>query len=192
MKKIIIFAVIASAFCGLHAAECMWKATGGNIFDSSGTSTKYTGSVYVFDNSQLTMQQVYDAFVANSSYDFGANAAATLSANNGAIVTTSSANQFAYGEEGAATSYSYYFAIVDGDNIYFSSLAANKTALAPPTAQTVAFGTQNNNSTTFSGTAPTGTGFQGAGKWSVAVPEPTSGLLMLVGLGALALRRRRA
>jgi hypothetical protein len=27
---------------------------------------------------------------------------------------------------------------------------------------------------------------------STAVPEPTSGLLMLVGLGALALRRKRA
>ena len=30
------------------------------------------------------------------------------------------------------------------------------------------------------------------GGWTQTVPEPTSGLLMLVGLGALALRRRRA
>lgn len=192
MKKIILFAVVASALCGAQAAECVWKASGGNIFDSSGTSTKYAGSVYVFDNAKLTMEQVFNAFVADSSYDFGANAAATLSAANGAIVATSGANQFTYGEEGAATTYSFYLAVVDGNNIYFSNLAANKTALAPPTAQTVAFQSQNNNSTTFSGTAPSGTGFQGAGKWSVAVPEPTSGLLMLVGLGALALRRRRA
>jgi len=192
MKKIILFAVVASALCGAQAASYVWKATGGNIFDSSGASTKYTGSVYVFDNSQLTMQQVYDAFVANSSYDFGANAAATLSAANGAIVATSGANQFSYGEEGSASSFSFYLAVVDGNNIYFSNMVADKAVLAPPTAQTLGFGTQNNNSTTFSGTAPTSTGFQGAGKWSVAVPEPTSGLLMLVGLGALALRRRRA
>ena len=33
----------------------------------------------------------------------------------------------------------------------------------------------------------------GAGAWaSASVPEPTSGLLMLVGLAGLALRRRRA
>ena len=38
---------------------------------------------------------------------------------------------------------------------------------------------------------PLSFGTQTAGTW-VAVPEPTSGLLMLVGLGALALRRRRA
>ena len=40
---------------------------------------------------------------------------------------------------------------------------------------------------TFSGT---GGAFATAGGWTAA-PEPTSGLLMLVGSGALALRRRR-
>ena len=34
-------------------------------------------------------------------------------------------------------------------------------------------------------------GYQGAG-WYQSVPEPTSGLLMLLGMAGLALRRRRA
>ena len=195
MKKLMVIAAIAMAVSGAQAASYVWKATGGNIFDSSGTSTKYAGSVYVFDNSAITMSALYDAFAADTSYNFGANAAATLTANNGSIVTTSGANQFTYGEEGAGnpTAYSFYLAIVDGDNLYVSNLISNKDVLAPPTAQTLAFGTQNNGTSTYSGTAPSGTGFQGAGKWSTAaVPEPTSGLLMLVGLAGLALRRRRA
>ena len=35
-------------------------------------------------------------------------------------------------------------------------------------------------------------GSQASNGWTAMAPEPTSGLLMLVGLGALALRRRKA
>lgn len=42
------------------------------------------------------------------------------------------------------------------------------------------------------GTLSTATAVSGTGAWVASVPEPTSGLLMLVGLAGLALRRRRA
>lgn len=75
----------------------------------------------------------------------------------------------------AGTKYDFYFVIDDGNYTYTSNIKA-QTANAT-TTPTVGFGSQQ---------AAT----QGSG-WT-AVPEPTSGLLMLLGMAGLALRRRRA
>ena len=111
--------------------------------------------------------------------------------NNGTIAVTT----FEYGEQSASAAdknyYSYYFAILSGDQVYFSqekSMAANATS----TTAAVPFANQNASATgTFSSLAPTGAGYAGAGHWS-SVPEPTSGLLMLLGMAGLALKRKRA
>ena len=72
--------------------------------------------------------------------------------------------------------YDFYIVMKDGDKTFTS---ATKTATAQATSTiTVNFGNM-------------ATATQAADSW-VAVPEPTSGLLMLVGLAGLALRRRRA
>ena len=55
--------------------------------------------------------------------------------------------------------------------------------------------TDDKNKTVAVGAASGGSlafGSQATATWTAVAPEPTSGLLMLVGLGALALRRRRA
>ena len=71
-------------------------------------------------------------------------------------------------------SYDFYFTITDGDYVY-TSKTVNKSAQATSTTL-IAFGS-----------AP--------GTWSGGsspIPEPTSGLLMLLGMAGLALRRKRA
>ncbi|MBP3672800.1 MAG: PEP-CTERM sorting domain-containing protein [Oscillospiraceae bacterium] len=76
----------------------------------------------------------------------------------------------------AGKSYDFYLVLTDGKYQYTSATKA-VTALETGAAN-IAFGSLKTATTT-------------AGNW-VAVPEPTSGLLMLVGLAGLALRRRRA
>ena len=166
-----------------QASNFRWGAA--NVFD--GTTTKYSGTAYLFDNATITMASLFSEFEADRSY-VAANAINSKTVSSGSIASASSDVDFSYGTAGSK--YSFYFAIVDGDDIYFSNLKENITAPSTAAAGNIAFGTQNNNSSTFSSLAPA-SGFQGAGHWS-SVPEPTSGLLMLLGMAGLALRRRRA
>ena len=82
------------------------------------------------------------------------------------------------------SSRSYYQVLVDGDNIYISDTVTTGVAGTGNTN----FSFSNNESRTALKQATDG--YTGGGWY--AVPEPTSGLLMLLGMAGLALRRRRA
>ena len=75
------------------------------------------------------------------------------------------------------------------DGVYISDYAA--ITESDVGYSEVVFGSQNAYSTAFKDATA---GYTGAGWYSQAsaVPEPTSGLLMLLGMAGLALRRRRA
>ena len=89
---------------------------------------------------------------------------ATMS--SGAITaTTFSSDVF-----NAGTTYTFYYTMADAEGNTFKS--GNKTTRAQATS------------------TPS-LSFLASGEWTVA-PEPTSGLLMLLGMAGLALRRRRA
>ena len=197
MKKLIIAVFAVCTAVAVQAAAANWKATVSNMY-AGNTTDKFTGTAYIFDagvTSQAALFAIFDAGTAIGTSTAGYVTSAAI--NNGAMAQTT----FAYGEQSASASdtndYAFYFVVVNSDDIYFSnekSLSANGTA----TAKALTFGTQASTSM-FSNQAA-GEGFQGAGHWSThassgggeSVPEPTSGLLMLIGAAALALKRKVA
>ena len=192
MKKLIIAAAIVCAAVISQAATANWGVGASNIYVGDGSTTKVAlgTTVYMFDAGTTSQAALYALFAADTAMDM------TTAAGYAGTVATSAAGvmaqtkvKFSYGDQSttdSSNSYDFYFAIIDGDNIYLSN-SKNVTANGTDTAVTISFGSQAAGSLA----APAGEGFQGAGAWS-AVPEPTSGLLMLVGLAGLALRRKRA
>ena len=97
----------------------------------------------------------------------------TLAASSaGAINSTFDSAALAAGSD-----YNLFFT-VEADGKLFTSDTKGPFSMQPTGTTTVAFGNM-------------ATATQNAGNWA-AVPEPTSGLLMLLGMAGLALRRRRA
>lgn len=183
MKKLIIAIAVVCTAVFAHAAAANWKASAKDMYNGTGSTADaalFSGTVYIFDvgvTSQAALFALIEGNTTIGTTTAGYVATATFDEGSFGGVT------FENGEQGGG-SYTYYFVIVDDDKAYFSNEKA-VTANATVTAKAITFGSQEGSSA-----LPAGTGFQGAGKWS-AVPEPTSGLLMLLGMAGLALRRRR-
>lgn len=193
MKKLMMaVAIVCAAVCA-QAATANWKVSAANIFNGTGStdaSAKFSGTAYFFDATAKTQEALFEDFAANTGMNFAAATGYLASGTvaSGVINANTAANQFSKFDQGSGT-HDFYIAIVNGDNIYLSdtkSVAAGST----DSAVTITFGSQNATTLPKSSAAAL-EGYQGTGLWSVA-PEPTSGLLMLIGMGALALRRRRA
>ena len=181
MKKLMIFAACAMLAAVTHAAAVGWTLATG--------SATYAGDAYQFfvigqngATSIATITALLDAGTDASSYAFGtgtANAAGTGSvtaANSGKTLDAGTyTGFFVLFDSATPTAGTSKYALIEGASTLTREIGAS-------TAQ-IAFASGNVSST-----------LSQASNWKSygAVPEPTSGLLMLLGMAGLALRRRRA
>ena len=184
MKKLMILAAAVVATVAANAAAITWGS--GTIYLADGTTKAGKGVVtaYLFTLDSTT----YDTLAANttgkamSDAVYAAYGASTASATAN-ITSTAKGLANLTDPNAHANGDTVYAAIlyVDGDN-YMGNVGTY--TLTSDLDYTVA-----GMSTTIFGSA-TGTT---ATAWSTAaVPEPTSGLLLLLGMAGLALKRKRA
>ena len=185
MKKIIIALAAVVVAAGVQAASFNWKTSmSGKVYSPSDTTALLSGTfdAYVFDAAAVSQSALVSAYNGGT-LDLAASSISTKGTlTDGSIASTS----MSYGEVGGT--YSFYFAAIvqDGENEYlFISNAANGSGVEGKTTTVNLNGKATSTFDASEGYA--GAGFYGA----AAIPEPTSGLLMLVGLAGLALRRRR-
>lgn len=174
MKKLIIAAAITCIAVVSNAAAVAWSLTG--VTDSPDTAKAAGWVAYFMDGS------TYGAFSALSADQVGAYAAAnytytatTATGRGGAVGVTQTTGTYSAGDEVSA--YIVIFNSADATAATYYAATALDTKTVP----------SSGNLQWTKEFATTTSGWQ-----TTAVPEPTSGLLMLLGVAGLALRRRRA
>ena len=192
MKKLMIIAAVAMAAFASNAAAFTWKTSATGKVYTPGESTTLLGSAtaYLFDSASVTQQAILTAFDGGTfntltALDSSAVSAGAIAAKAGTPIVISEGNVYTLDAIAAIIT-----TVGDKDYIYISDINT-KAGAATGTAQlNLALATSSKAAVT-EFTAGSAT-FVSGGWYTAAVPEPTSGLLMLIGMAGLALCRRRA
>lgn len=183
MKKLIMAVAIVCATVVANAATYSWGQYDSSVF-ASGTTDYVAGTAYLFDNSQTSTATLLEAFLAGDDISALAIAGADGVSDDGYV----EGPEFTYNQHAAGETWDAYYAIFSDDGKLF--ISETYTTMAQATAtEDIAFAdvTAESMAAAMSASA----GYSGAG-WYESVPEPTSGLLLLLGMAGLALRRKQA
>ena len=177
MKKLIIAAAIVCAAVVSQAAAVGWTCMNATDFKGGDYSFFVIGKNGVTSVDQIKAIVEADGLSAADSYAYFKDGQVSSAGAASRANTATPKLDIAYSGEGTDT-YTGFIFVQDaaGEKASYTS-TASVTMTNDSTAKTFGFANQGAN-------------FK-ANKFDVA-PEPTSGLLLLVGVAGLALRRRRA
>ena len=183
MKKLVMLCAIVATAVSVHAASFSW---GGAIAAEDGLATV---------GSSATAYLLYSDSAFGSITSFNAdtkttNAGGTLRQTH--AITAAEAGGYAFNETYSNDDYTqmngyYAMVMVDGANMYYDTFQVTQFTSATTPKQDYQLNADWSGSDFLGDPARKGTVTGGAG-----TPEPTSGLLLLVGAAMLGLRRKRA
>lgn len=176
MKKLMIV-LSAALMCSVaSAATVLWTASE-TFADSEGVAFSDSRNIaaYLFDVGTVTQSDLFNSWKGGAADVSGAKVTSTWYDAYEMDVTANI---------GSSGSKNLYWAVINGDDLFISSAIEKEISAIGETR----FTWSDESATVFNNA----TSFGGAGWYTGAVPEPTSGLLMLLGMAGLALRRKRA
>ena len=181
MKKMLVATGVALTAVFANAAVCNWDAEDLYTHVESGTSTELASGyvAYLIDAAVLAPTAVIDAINDKNGNGFSAVTSAGAVADYPSLDGYLEGNDVGNYTGESLTAYLIVFDNSDIKKAKFAYVTETQTKNIPTSGLPVYMDTWDLSASANSA------------NWS-AVPEPTSGLLMLLGMAGLALRRRRA